>query len=79
MTIKHEPFTRTPALAGALVAWSVLAVMTAVVDPPSPPGERIVLACLMDLVCAVSSCPQDIIPGNGLVPSEFRILVGMEG
>ena len=35
MTIKHEPFTRTPALAGALVAWSVLAVMTAVVDPPA--------------------------------------------
>jgi uncharacterized protein YcgI (DUF1989 family) len=52
---------------------------TAVVDPPSRPGERIVLACLMDLVCAVSSCPQDIIPGNGLVPSEFHILIGTEG
>lgn len=52
---------------------------TAVVDPPSRPGERIVLACLMDLVCAVSSCPQDIIPGNGLVPTEFRILVAAEG
>lgn len=48
---------------------------TAVVDPPSRPGERIVLECLMDLVCAASSCPQDIIPGNGLVPTEFRVLI----
>jgi uncharacterized protein YcgI (DUF1989 family) len=52
---------------------------TAVVDPPSRPGERIVLECLMDVVCAVSSCPQDIIPGNGLVPTEFRILVEAGG
>jgi uncharacterized protein YcgI (DUF1989 family) len=48
---------------------------TAVVDPPSRPGDLIVLECLMDLVCSVSSCPQDIIPGNGLVPSDFSIRV----
>lgn len=48
---------------------------TGVVDPPSKPGDYIVLQCLMDLTCAVSSCPQDIIPGNGLVPTEFEIHV----
>jgi uncharacterized protein len=48
---------------------------TGVVDPPSKPGDYIVLECLMDLVCAVSSCPQDIIPGNGLVPTEFEVRV----
>jgi uncharacterized protein YcgI (DUF1989 family) len=48
---------------------------TGVVDPPSKPGDYIVLHCLMDLTCAVSSCPQDIIPGNGLVPTEFEIRI----
>lgn len=48
---------------------------TAVVDPPSRPGDLIILECLMDLVCSVSSCPQDIIPGNGLVPTDFVIRV----
>jgi len=46
---------------------------TGVVDPPSRPGDYIVLECLMDVVCGVSSCPQDIIPGNGLVPSSLQI------
>lgn len=48
---------------------------TGVVDPPSRPGERLVLECLVDLVCAVSSCPQDIIPGNGLAPTAFEVRV----
>ena len=48
---------------------------TGVVDPPSRPGERLVLECLVDLVCAVSSCPQDIIPGNGLEPTAFEVRV----
>lgn len=52
---------------------------TAVVDPPSRPGDRIMLECLMNLVCSVSSCPQDIIPGNGLVPTEFRVDVEAAG
>ncbi|HSI42084.1 MAG TPA: urea carboxylase-associated family protein [Xanthobacteraceae bacterium] len=46
---------------------------TAVVDPPSRPGDRIALRALMDLVCAVSSCPQDIIPGNGLRPTPVEV------
>lgn len=48
---------------------------TGVVDPPSRPGDRIVLKALMDVVCAVSSCPQDIIPGNGLEPSPLSVRV----
>jgi uncharacterized protein len=48
---------------------------TGVVNPPSKSGDFIVLECLMALVCAVSSCPQDIIPGNGLVPTEFEVRV----
>jgi len=46
---------------------------TGVVDPPSRAGDRLVLMALMDVVCAVSSCPQDIIPGNGLVPTPVEI------
>jgi uncharacterized protein YcgI (DUF1989 family) len=37
-----------------------------VTDPISVAGDYIELLALADLVCAVSSCPQDIIPGNGL-------------
>jgi uncharacterized protein YcgI (DUF1989 family) len=48
---------------------------TAVVDPPSRPGDMMLFECLIDVVCAVSSCPQDIIPGNGLRPSAFAVKV----
>ncbi|WP_181702104.1 DUF1989 domain-containing protein [Chthonobacter albigriseus] len=48
---------------------------TGVVDPPSRPGDKLVLRALMDVYCAVSSCPQDIIPGNGLVPSALEVHV----
>jgi uncharacterized protein YcgI (DUF1989 family) len=51
---------------------------TAVVDPPSRPGDRVTLLALMDLVCALSPCPQDIIPGNGLVPSDMILRVESE-
>jgi uncharacterized protein len=44
-------------------------------DPVSHPGERVVLLALVDLFGAVSSCPQDIIPGNGLRPSPIRVVV----
>ncbi|APW40880.1 amino acid--ACP ligase [Rhodoferax koreense] len=37
-----------------------------VTDPTSVAGDHITLLALCDLVCAVSACPQDIIPGNGL-------------
>jgi uncharacterized protein YcgI (DUF1989 family) len=51
---------------------------TAVVDPPSKPGDLITLKALVNVICAVSSCPQDIIPGNGLRPSPLGITVRTE-
>jgi uncharacterized protein YcgI (DUF1989 family) len=48
---------------------------TGILDPPSRPGDRITLVALMDLICALSPCPQDIIPGNGLAPSDMVIRV----
>ena len=48
---------------------------TGVVNPPSKAGDRIVFQVLMDLVCALSPCPQDIIPGNGLCPTEMKAIV----
>jgi uncharacterized protein YcgI (DUF1989 family) len=45
-------------------------------DPVSRPGERIVLRALVDLFGALSPCPQDIIPGNGLRPTPMRVVVG---
>ena len=46
-----------------------------VTDPVSRRGDHLVLKALMDVVCAVSPCPQDIIPGNGLVVTDIRIVV----
>jgi uncharacterized protein YcgI (DUF1989 family) len=44
-------------------------------DPVSRPGDMIVLETLMDVACALSPCPQDIIPGNGLVITDMRVRV----
>ena len=44
-------------------------------DPVSRPGQRVVMRALVDLFGSVSSCPQDIIPGNGLRPSPMRVVV----
>lgn len=46
-----------------------------VTDPLSKAGDRIVFRALKDLVCAVSSCPQDIIPGNGLLVTPIDIVI----
>lgn len=46
-----------------------------VTDPISKPGDHLVLKALMDVVCAISPCPQDIIPGNGLVVTDMRVAV----
>lgn len=46
-----------------------------VTDPISRPGDRIVFKVLTDLICAVSSCPQDIIPGNGLKVTPINITI----
>ena len=48
---------------------------TGVVDPPSKAGDRVVFRALMDVVCALSPCPQDIIPGNGLAVSDIHVVV----
>jgi len=48
---------------------------TGLLDPPCRAGDNVVLAPLFDVVCAVSSCPQDIIPGNGLEPSEILVRI----
>ena len=48
---------------------------TGVVDPPSRAGDRVVFRALMDVVCALSPCPQDIIPGNGLAVTDIRVVV----
>jgi uncharacterized protein len=47
-------------------------------DPLSRPGQRIVLRALVDVFGALSPCPQDIIPGNGLIPTPMRVVVGDE-
>jgi uncharacterized protein YcgI (DUF1989 family) len=47
-----------------------------VTDPSSKAGDYIVFEALCSLICAVSSCPQDIIPGNGLQVTSIEIQVG---
>lgn len=42
MTVQHRPFARTPTLVAVLVAWSLLAVLTAALNPPSWLGLPIV-------------------------------------
>lgn len=59
-------FKNSPVLAGG---------RTGVVDPPSKAGDEIVFLALIDVVCALSPCPQDIIPGNDLRPSDMKITV----
>jgi uncharacterized protein YcgI (DUF1989 family) len=49
-----------------------------VTDPTSRPGDHVTLLALCDLVCAVSSCPQDIIPGNGLRVTPIDIEIGAQ-
>lgn len=46
-----------------------------VTDPTSKPGDHITFEVLDDLLCAVSSCPQDIIPGNGLRVTDIAVSI----
>jgi len=46
-----------------------------VTDPTSRPGDYITMLALRDLICAVSSCPQDIIPGNGLNVTPIDVVI----
>jgi uncharacterized protein len=46
-----------------------------VTDPTSKAGDHITFEVLDDLLCAVSSCPQDIIPGNGLRVTDIAVSI----
>lgn len=43
--------------------------------PTGKPGDVLVLRALMDVIVAVSACPQDLNPCNGFNPSPVRIRV----
>ena len=47
-------------------------------EPRSKPGDYVILRAEMDVVIAMSACPQDILPINGGKPVEvhFEILNG---
>ncbi len=42
-------------------------------DPWSRPGDYVLLKALKDMVCVSSSCPCDIDPANGWVPTDIHI------
>ncbi|WP_233231235.1 DUF1989 domain-containing protein [Silvanigrella aquatica] len=44
-------------------------------EPWSRPGDYILLRAMKDLVCASSSCPDDIDPANGWNPTDIHIRV----
>ncbi|MGI9332744.1 MAG: DUF1989 domain-containing protein [Gammaproteobacteria bacterium] len=46
-----------------------------VTDPTNRAGDYVVFRSTMDVVCALSPCPQDIIPGNGLNVTDLRVVV----
>jgi uncharacterized protein YcgI (DUF1989 family) len=47
----------------------------ALLEPVTKPGDRIVFRALMNLVGAVSACPQDFIPVNGFRITDLKVLV----
>lgn len=47
-------------------------------EPWSRPGDYVLLKALTDLVCASSSCPDDIDPANGWQPTDIQIRVYSE-
>ncbi|MFZ3025952.1 DUF1989 domain-containing protein [Pseudomonas sp.] len=44
-------------------------------EPWSRPGDYVLLRAMTDLVCASSSCPDDIDPANGWQPTDIHIRV----
>ena len=42
-------------------------------DPWSRPGDYVLMRSLRDLICVSSSCPCDIDPANGWVPTDIQI------
>ena len=53
---------------------SVDGVLT-LAEPATKPGDSVVFLALMDVVCAVSACPQDFLPVNGFRITDLRITV----
>ncbi|MFC3609494.1 DUF1989 domain-containing protein [Stutzerimonas tarimensis] len=47
-------------------------------EPWSRPGDYVLLRAMTDLVCASSSCPDDIDPANGWQPTDIHIRVYSE-
>ncbi|MCU1735199.1 aminomethyltransferase family protein, partial [Pseudomonas sp. 20P_3.2_Bac4] len=47
-------------------------------EPWSRPGDYVLLRAMTDLVCASSSCPDDIDPANGWLPTDIHIRVYSE-
>lgn len=47
-------------------------------EPWSRPGDYVLLKAMTDLVCANSSCPDDIDPANGWQPTDIHIRVYSE-
>ncbi|WP_163359792.1 DUF1989 domain-containing protein, partial [Klebsiella aerogenes] len=44
-------------------------------EPWSRPGDYVLLRALTDLVCATSSCADDIDPANGWFPTDIHVRV----
>lgn len=44
-------------------------------DAPSRPGDHVTLRAEMDLLVAISNCPQDNNPCNGFNPTPIRVIV----
>lgn len=44
-------------------------------EPWSRPGDHVLLRALDDLVCANTSCPDDIDPANGWMPTEIHVRI----
>jgi uncharacterized protein YcgI (DUF1989 family) len=44
-------------------------------EAPSRPGDHVILRADMDLLVAISNCPQDNNPCNGYNPTSIRVTV----
>ena len=71
LDILHIPepfnlFQNTPVVADGRIG---------ITDPLTKPRDRIVFRALLDIVGALSPCPQDIIPGNGLAVTDLKVVI----
>ena len=41
----------------------------------SKPGDRIVMRAEMDLIGAISACPQDLYPANGYMITDLEVMI----